>query len=297
MCAVSWQRRREWKTDSDETGIKTFCSTIFSGRHPVEVRRSVLRPAGHFARQGFPFQGDLMAKRTLHPNLRIFDSDIPDKLTVNFTAFPTWFFDDLIRLGKGIPASFWKFTFALMRQVLSAVEKNGEVFTNTYTWNSTFEDFKEKHDLGDLAVQDWTNAYSCSGLFSIVKGKRKFPKDPNGTPTVWTYNRNATRRDWLAFVIALSKTLNPADGKRMARHGWVDDVDASHAYKLMLSLEVDKARAGSVGLPPLPAINEKRIEIFLERGYGKRESDGSISWTYKKPKAIPNPNDERRYGN
>jgi hypothetical protein len=223
--------------------------------------------------------------RTLHPNLRIFDPPSnSDKLVTNFTAIPTFFFDDLIRVGKGIPSSFWKFTFALMRQILSPDKQDGQ-FVFNYTWNSTFADFKEKHDIGDLAVQDWSNAYSVSGLFHIVKGSRKFPKDPNGTPTVWTYNRNATSRDWLAFVLALSETLNPKDGKRMARHGFSKDYDvnASHAFKLVLALNVDLARKMRVGLPPLPPINVERIEAFLRRGYGKRNEDGSIEWTYLKP--------------
>jgi hypothetical protein len=221
--------------------------------------------------------------RQLHPTLGIFDSDNPEKLVTNFTAIPTWFVDDLIRIGKGIPSSFWKFTFVLMREVLSAVEKDGDKFVNTYVWKSTFEDFKENYDLGDLAVQDWSNAYSVSGLFGMVKGTRKHPKDPAGKPTVWTYNRAATRRDWTAFVLALSTTLNPPDGKRMARHGRVDDVDASHAFKLQLSLHVDRARASKVGAPPLPPVNRNRIEEFLRRGYGRRNDDGSIEYTYKKP--------------
>jgi hypothetical protein len=235
--------------------------------------------------------------RTLHPNLRIFDSANPDKLVTNFTAIPTFFFDDLIRVGKGIPASFWKFTFALMRQILSP-EKQGDQFVYTYTWNSTFADFKEKHDIGDLAVQDWTNAYSNSGLFGIIKGKRKFPKDPNGTPTVWTYNQNATRCDWLAFIVALSKTLNPADRKRMARHGKSDDLTAAHAFKLVLALEVDKARQHSVGLPPLPAINQHRVEEMIRRGWGTRNADGSIEWTYLKPKRVGSQEEDaiRRHG-
>lgn len=226
--------------------------------------------------------------RKLHPNLRIFDSSNPEKENTNYTAMPTWFVDDLIRVGKGIPSSFWKFTFVLMRHILSAVEKTADgKFVNTYIWKSTFEDFKEQHDIGDLAVQDWTNAYSCSGFFSITRGSRKHPKDPNGLPTVWRYNVNATKRDWLALVIALSETLNPPDGKRMRRHGWSDDLDCSQAYKLVLALNVDKARAQRVGIPPLPSVNVARIEEFLRRGYGRRLEDGSIEWTYGKPKQLP----------
>jgi hypothetical protein len=225
--------------------------------------------------------------RSLHPNLRIFDHADTAKEVVNYTALPTFFIDDFLRIGKGIPASFWKFTYVLMRQTLSAVEKIEGGFRNTYTWNSTFEDFKEKYDIGDLAVQDWTNAYSCSGLFRITKGTRKYPKDPNGLPTVWQYNTNSTRRDWAAFIIALSNTLNPEDGKRMARHGKAGSVSAAHAFKLVLAMNVDKARHQAVGIPPLPPVNTNRIEAFIQRGYGKREADGSISWVYKLPKTVP----------
>lgn len=234
--------------------------------------------------------------RTLHPKLKIFDSSNPEKEVTNFTAVPTFFVDDLIRMGNGIPSSFWKLTFVLLRHVLS-VEKIGDKFVHTYTWKSTFEDFKEKHDIGDLAVQDWTNAYSCSGFFHVTRGSRKHPQDPNGLPTVWKYNVNATQRDWMAFVIALSKTLNPTPPeKRMARHGWAcighskgephtrSCLDCSQPYKLLLAINVDKARANSVGIPPLPPVNQGRIEEFIRRGYGVRLADGSIEWSYVKPR-------------
>lgn len=247
--------------------------------------------------------------RTLHPKLGIFDSSNPERQITNFTAIPTWFVDDLFRCGKGIPSSFWKFTYVLMRHILSPSKVDG-AFVFDYTWKSTFDDFKQIYDIGDLAVQDWTNAYSCSGFFSITKGSRKHPDDPNGIPTQWKYWTGATRRDWFAFVIALSKTLNPPDGKRMRRHGWncIDKhptnahhagcLDCSQPYKLLLAINVDKARANSVGQPPLLPINEKRIEEFLRRGYGRRLEDGSIEWTFARPNTPPDDIDayERRWG-
>jgi len=222
--------------------------------------------------------------RKLHPNLRIFDNINPEKEVASFTAIPNLFIDALPRLGKGIPSSFWKFTFVLLRGILSDQEKlDGGSLYHTYEWKSTSDTFKENYDIGSLAVQDWTNAYSVSGLFAIKKGRKHLKADA-GTPTEWKYNRAATLSDWICFVTALRNILNGPP--RMARHGEAEHngqtVNAANAFKLALAMEVDHVRS-KVQHPKLSPVNEKRIEIFLERGYGYRDENGTINWTYKVP--------------
>jgi hypothetical protein len=240
--------------------------------------------------------------RSLHPSLRIFDNTNPEKEVASFTALPNFFVDDLMRIGTGVPASFWKLTFALMRGIFAEQEKNAEgKLYHTYEWKSTSDQFKEKYDLGDLAVQDWTNAYSVSGLFSIKRG-RKHLKADKGTPTVWHYNVHATQTDWIYFIVALRHVLNPADGKRMARHGEFEDkdrnkVNAANSFKLKLALEVDHVREEAKPTPLRP-VNKDKIKVFLERGYGWLDSDGVITWTYRRPDKPEDAakNRDRRYG-
>jgi hypothetical protein len=222
--------------------------------------------------------------RKLHPSLRIFDNVNPEKEVGSFTAVPNFFIDTLPRLGKGIPASFWKFTLVLLRGILSEQEKgDGGGLYHTYKWKSTSDQFKENYDIGSLAVQDWTNAYSVSGLFHIKKG-RKHVKADAGLPTEWTYITSATMADWICFVMALRNVLNRTP--RMARHGEMEyqgkTLNAANAFKLALAFEVDKVRAAS-NPTPLPPVNVKRIEVFLERGYGWRDEDGDIRWRFILP--------------
>jgi hypothetical protein len=238
--------------------------------------------------------------RSLHPTLRIFDNTNPEKEIASFTAMPNFFIDSLMLVGKGIPSSFWKFTFVLMRGILSDQEKDtaGKLY-HTYEWKSTSGYFKERYDLGDLAVQDWTNAYSVSGLFTIKKG-RKHLKADKGTPTEWRYNTHATLADWVCFVIALSKVLN--GDTRMARHGTYtgedgEEFNCANSFKLALAMRVDHVR-GENKPESLPCVNDKRIEVFLERGYGWRDGDGLINWNYRKPHTPESDADmrERRHG-
>lgn len=222
--------------------------------------------------------------RKLHPSIRIFDNVNPEKEVVSFTAIPNFFIDTLPRLGKGIPASFWKFTLVLLRGILSEQEKgDGGSLYHTYKWKSTSDQFKAEYDIGSLAVQDWTNAYSVSGLFHIKKG-RKHAKADAGLPTEWTYITAATMADWICFVMALRNVLNRSS--RLARHGEMEHegktLNAANAFKLVLAMEVDEVRASSKP-KPLPSVNVTRIEVFLERGYGWRQADGIIAYRYMKP--------------
>jgi len=214
-----------------------------------------------------------MSERKFHPTVKAFDGA--------WFGVPAFFTEDLMRCGKGIPASFWKLTFVLWRDILkpSPDPNNAGQFLYHYTAKTTFEQLKEDHRIGDKAVQSWQGAYFVSGLFSVKKGRRKAPKLP-GEPTIWRYNPAATKQDWLAFIIALSRVVSPANEARRARHGTDENgMSCLAAFQLRLAIEVDKVRAavnGTAG-PGLPPVNEKRIEFLLEEGVGTRNPDGTIT--------------------
>jgi len=216
--------------------------------------------------------------RPFHPKLAIFNSDKPDKEIGSYFAVPAFFTDALMRVGKGIPPAFWKMTFVLLREVLKPKKVGGE-FVYPYECKTTVEWFAERH-INDRAVQDWTNAYFCSGLFQITKGRSDGKENP-GIPTVWRYNVNASKADWIAFVKALSNTLLGV-GKRMRRTGTGPDGQvAAHAFMVALAFEVDNCRAdGTVGR--LPLVNQKMIDDWIAEGRANtiRTPDGGIQYSY-----------------
>ncbi len=223
-------------------------------------------------------QAQQKAPRKFHPQVSAFDE--------HWFGVPTFFTDKLMRLGKGIPNSFWKLTFVVWRDVLKPKKNAQGEYFHDYIAKTTFEQLWEEHRIGDKAVTSWQAAYSVSGVFAVKNGKRH-NKKVAGTPTAWRYNVGATDKDWQAFIVALSTVVSPSLGdKRMARHGKTDDgLSASPAFQLALALAVDAARARANGIagPALAPVNTNRIENFLANGIGKRNDDGSIDYWYKKP--------------
>ena len=218
--------------------------------------------------------------RDFHPDLPVFDKQ--------WTGVPTFFIDELMRHGKGIPAAFWKLTFVVWRRAVAPSGKIDGQWQFDYTCKTTESKLHSEYNINKAAVADWTRAYSVSGLFSIKKGKRHV-KDQPGTPTIWYYNKSATIKDWAAFILALSEVCRGADGMhRPARRGKYDDgeksISASGAFLLRLALAVDKKRETINGiLPGLPPVNTRRIQKLLESGYGTREPDGTITYEYVVP--------------
>jgi hypothetical protein len=229
---------------------------------------------------------DEKKRRNFHPDLPIFDK--------SWFGVPAFFTDTLMRpnISKGIPASFWKFTFVMLRELLQP-KKQGDEFVYHYKFNTTFEWFEEEHGLGDAAVQEWQGAYAVSGLFHIKKGKRHH-HTVKGEPTVWTYNPRATQAEWVAFVLALSHVLKPEDGSKMRRRGLSKDgsINAAGVFRLRLALAVDDQRKKTNGIvgPSLPPVNTKTIEKLIELGYGTRLPNGDVDYTYLKPR---HPHDTR----
>lgn len=226
-----------------------------------------------------------MSDRKFHPKLRMFDG--------NWYGMPTFYTDTLMRVGRGIPSAFWKMSAVVIRKTLHPVAVPGTSpvqFSHPYAFEITARQWDSEHGVNTAAVQDWSNAYSVSGLYSLIKGQRKLPatgtKPTGNSPTVWRYNTAATQADWLAFVVALRNVVRPTDRKKViARRGTDDGVVASHAFKFKLALEVDRCRAtvnGTVG-PALPPVNTTRIEKFVEWGYADKSPDGSYTIPVVRP--------------
>jgi hypothetical protein len=219
-----------------------------------------------------------MADRKIHPQLAIFDDDN------RWTALPVFFVNDLMRLGKEIPPSFWKFTWVMLRYIF-APGKDGEW---PYTWKITEKQLKQEFNIDSKAAARWTRAYSVSGLFWIHKGTRH-QKDLPGEPTFWTYNKKATLKEWQAFILALSSVCGGRffqSGARIAYDGITSDgFQGSKGYAVILAVAVDQKRAvinGTIGLA-LPPVNTARIEGAIKQGFVKRSEDGTLVFMFRNP--------------
>jgi len=122
----------------------------------------------------------------------------------NWTKAPTFFVDDLMRVGRGIPASFWKFTSVMWRFVVAPGKPraDGKGFTYPYEFTTTLEQLQEYH-INREASSKWIAAYSVSG-FSDVRYGTRHQFERAATPTVISYRKGATKEDWQAFIGALS---------------------------------------------------------------------------------------------
>jgi len=200
-----------------------------------------------------------MAKeREFHPAVKAFDGP--------WFAVPTFFTEDLMRVGRGIPNSFWKLTFVIWRDILKPKKNpDGEGFFYDYTATTTFEQLWNDHGINEKSTQEWQAAYYVSGLFNVKKGTFKRKGVP-GEPTVWRYNPKATKADWLAFILALRDVTGPTEQGTLARRGSSDNGKATTFFQSVLAVEVDKRRStvnGTAG-PALPPVNEHRIALLRE---------------------------------
>src|SRR5690349_16751576 len=91
-----------------------------------------------------------------------------------FTMLPTFFVDELMPFGTGIPASFWKYLLVLWRDIFGiGCDKKGYRAAKIMT---SFHMDKE-------TASQWTAALSVSGVFAIAYGRR-FAANLPGVPTV-----------------------------------------------------------------------------------------------------------------
>ena len=219
-----------------------------------------------------------MPTRNLHPDLVIFNrTDPADPKPASYTTIPNFVFKlmstrrapkvpgepqssktvmgtPLVRL----PATFKWFTLVLIHRCLRPKKDGGW----HYAADFTLEQWEDGYDIPDEAVQDWTNAYSVSGLFTVTKGYR-YSKDAPGVPTKFLYNRKATQREWEVFITGLNHVLNPPLGQRMARHG-VDDNRRPIApvFTFAVALAVDQARREA----KLQPVNTAYLEQCVKDG-------------------------------
>jgi hypothetical protein len=236
--------------------------------------------------------GNQVAQRTLHPQLFIFDHPT-EPLGPKATPFAT-IPRSILRLmgtrrhpdeprarrtidGKplvSIPATFKWFTVVLFQEMLRP-NKDGRF---DYTAKFTTDQLDYQYGLPDEAVQDWTNAYSVSGLFNVVKGTRPSPT-VSGSPTFFQYVQSAALKDWECFITGLNNVLNPENGQRMKRHGvGTNEFSAAEVFTFCVALAVDNARA-KAGLSP---VNQDFLNKCVKDGVAVK--DGPVyRWHYAKP--------------
>ena len=94
---------------------------------------------------------------------------------------------------KHIPASFWKYSLVLWRDVvgINCVQRG-------FTAKKTMQDFA----IRPATAMRWTAAYMASGLFDIKLGARHV-KGVKGSPSTFRY-LNGTEYDWEVFMRCLS---------------------------------------------------------------------------------------------
>jgi hypothetical protein len=110
-----------------------------------------------------------------------------------WTKLPAFFVDELMPIGAGIPASFWKYMVVLWRDIVDT--KPGFRAAKTMT----------QFHVGKDAAMKWTAALHVSGLFNVRYGVRHKPNEP-GIPTKFEY-LNGTRQEWICFITALRDTV------------------------------------------------------------------------------------------
>jgi hypothetical protein len=215
--------------------------------------------------------------RRAHSHVKALDS---------YFAVPTFFAENMMRLGKGIPNSFWKLTFVIWRDVVKPKGKDGDKWIYDYTAKTTQKQLWEDHRINDRVVQQWAAAYAVSGLFTVTVGRRHNVRIP-GEPTIWKYHTESSEADWCAFILALSAVVNPhkrTGHKAMRRVGEspAEGVSATEVFQLALACMVDIKREkyhGTAG-PALAAVNDARIEELIRRGAGWRKPDGTVEYEY-----------------
>jgi hypothetical protein len=94
---------------------------------------------------------------------------------------------------KHIPASFWKYSFVLWRDIVGP-----NCQQKRYTAKKTMQDF----GIRPATASRWTAAYTASGLFEVKLGARHV-KGAKGDPSVYRY-LDSTEYEWEVFLRCLS---------------------------------------------------------------------------------------------
>lgn len=112
--------------------------------------------------------------------------------TRGFVAFPAWFIDEGMALGKNIPPSFWKFLMILFRDC------------NHHKDNSCRRSMRQFHMRSEDASK-WTAAVMVAGLFHVSYGWKNKTAE-RGVPTCFVY-MDSDFQDWEIFLEALGHQL------------------------------------------------------------------------------------------
>jgi hypothetical protein len=206
------------------------------------------------------------------------------------------FFYELMRIGPGIPSTFWKLTFVMWQEVISPKKVPGAVNEYAVNWvfDTTYRQLKDDFQISKTASADFTHAYDISGLF-LIKWGTKHGKDDAGTPTLWKYRTTATKRDWECFIVGLSDAYKTAREKHIARsgnfrpaprnekefddhiNGRIRKVYGRMGFKMHLYFAINEARAEA----GLPVVGTRFMNEMIESGYAKEGSDGLLHYEYK----------------
>jgi hypothetical protein len=142
--------------------------------------------------------------------------------------------------GKGIPATFWKFTDIAWRNFVAPGKPDEKgAFTFPCEWRVTAEQLVEEHRIHKAAALKWMAAYSVCGFVDVTLGKRHKIDQP-GSPSVFHYDKSTAKADWQAFISGLS--IQCEQDKKSHLGG------ADTAYRASLALKIRRMRL-QLGLP------------------------------------------------
>jgi hypothetical protein len=172
--------------------------------------------------------------------------------TRGFVAFPAFFVDELMPMGKHIPPSFWKFLLVLWRDV------------NHHKDNTSKKSMRHFHIRSEDASK-WAAALFVSGLFFMKYGW-KHAEAEKGFPTEFKY-LDADFEHWEWFITALEEQI-VSDKK----HGYKDSGRGFRAELLFRKIRIRWERTGD----PLEDWEKNILNKWEQQGYLKHRSEGRL---------------------
>jgi hypothetical protein len=197
----------------------------------------------------------------------------------NYTAVPTFFTQELMMIGHGIPPHFWKFTSIAWRSFMEQ-EKQPHTgkFVCTHRFAFTEEQLETEYGIYGKAAAWCAAAYRASGLCGVEKGRRHRFDQP-GTPTTIHYHRDSTKDDWRAFIAALKVQCRE---DRANRWGGSDDAfSVSLAWKVkeqrqVLNLGNDKINTWLVKMKDTIQRHDNGVQFVTRvavKRFGSKQTD------------------------
>lgn len=171
-----------------------------------------------------------------------------------FVAFPAFFVDELMPMGKHIPPSFWKFLLVLWRDV------------NHHKDNSSKKSMRQFHIRSEDASK-WAAALYVSGLFQMKYGWKHVQAE-KGFPTQFTYI-DRDFEDWESFIAALEEQL-VSDKK----HGYKDSGCGFRAELLLRKIRIRWEQAGE----PKLDWETRLLNFFGDKGYVTARKDERVAY-------------------